>query len=139
MTKEEFIKKWVVAYESKEQQIEFANEMKADLEGIITAENTRLSEELELERMRHAACGVIAMSNTHESLKKFSEMHPDYLSASVQACIDGVEREIRLREALERYEKVSEMIITTPSKSTANKEDLKQWQQTTIQMLESIK
>lgn len=47
MTKEEFIKKWVVAYESKEQQIEFANEMKADLEGIITAENTRLREALE--------------------------------------------------------------------------------------------
>ena len=46
MTKEEFIKKWVVAYESKEQQIEFANEMKADLDGLITAENTRLREAL---------------------------------------------------------------------------------------------
>ena len=85
MTKEEFIKKWVVAYESKEQQIEFANEMKADLDGLVTAENTRL------------------------------------------------------RGALERYEKVSEMIITTPSKNTATKEDLKQWQYTCIQMLESLK
>lgn len=45
----------------------------------------------------------------------------------------------RLREALERYEKVSEMIITTPSKNTATKDDLRQWQYTCIQMLESIK
>jgi hypothetical protein len=35
MTKEEFIGKWNVAYEDKEQEIEFAIEMKADLDSIV--------------------------------------------------------------------------------------------------------
>lgn len=34
MTKKEFIKKWNVAYESKEQQAEFNNEMLKDLKDI---------------------------------------------------------------------------------------------------------
>jgi hypothetical protein len=32
MSAEEFIKKWNVGFESKEQEIEFAHEMKSDLE-----------------------------------------------------------------------------------------------------------
>lgn len=35
MTKKDFIKKWNVAFESKEQELEFAAEMKADLEEVI--------------------------------------------------------------------------------------------------------
>lgn len=35
MTKQEFISKWNVAFESKEQELEFAREMKRDLEEVI--------------------------------------------------------------------------------------------------------
>ena len=37
MTKEEFIKKWNVAFEDKEQDAEFAAEMEADLKAVISA------------------------------------------------------------------------------------------------------
>ena len=61
--------------------------------------------ELERERMCHAACGVIALSNTRESLAKNRKMLPEYLSASVQDCIRMAEREIKLRERAENAEK----------------------------------
>ncbi len=63
-------------------------------------ECAKLREALERERMRHAACGVIALSNTRESLDKAKDMKPEYLSASVADCIKAAEREIKLREAL---------------------------------------
>ncbi len=65
-----------------------------------------LMEELEIERMRHAACGVIAMSNTRKSLDNNKQMKPEYMSASVQDCIDAAEREIKLLEALEEAKKM---------------------------------
>lgn len=52
--------------------------------------------DLERERMCHTACGVIALSNTPESLEKNRKMHYEYLSASVQDCIRMAEREIDL-------------------------------------------
>lgn len=58
----------------------------------------RLLNELERERMCHAACGVIVKSNTPEALAKVRDIHPDYLSASVRDCIEAVEREIALRD-----------------------------------------
>jgi len=72
----------------------------SDILAAITEAQQQLQKELERERMCHAACGVIAMSNTRESLSKSREMHPDYLSASVQDCIKAAEREIELREQL---------------------------------------
>ena len=82
------------------------------------AEVTRLREELENERMRHAACGVIAMSNTRESLKRATEIHSDYLSASVQDCIRSVTREIELMEENIRLREALKMIygLAIPSK-----------------------
>lgn len=59
--------------------------------------------ELERERMCHAACGVIAMSNTPETLARNRDMHADYLSGSVQDCIKAAEREIALRKAIEEH------------------------------------
>lgn len=56
-----------------------------------------LQAELERERMCHAACGVIAISNTPESLARNREMLPEYLSASVEDCIRAAEREIALK------------------------------------------
>lgn len=37
----------------------------------------KLFDELERERMRLAACGVVAMSDTPDSAKKARDMHPD--------------------------------------------------------------
>jgi hypothetical protein len=34
MTKEEFIKKWNIAFEDKEQELEFAAEMESDLDAV---------------------------------------------------------------------------------------------------------
>jgi len=70
-------------------------------------ENTRLLEELEaaraeteVERMRLAACGVVAMSNTPDSAAKAREMLPEYRSGSLEDVIRAVDSEMELREQL---------------------------------------
>lgn len=63
-----------------------------------------LQSELERERMCHAACGVIANSNTEKSLAENRQMLPEYLSASVQDCIRAAEREIAYRDRAESSE-----------------------------------
>jgi hypothetical protein len=79
-----------------------------------------LEAELERERIRLAACGVVALSNTPESAKQAREMHPDYESAScsdVARMVDknmeleaqlaaSQQREAELREAWENYNKI---------------------------------
>lgn len=69
-------------------------ELKAELEAV-KDERDALNESLEIERMRLAACGIVAMSDTPESLEKSLDMKDDYKSAS---CSD-VER--RVRECIE--------------------------------------
>ena len=46
------------------------------------AEVDALRADLERERMRLAACGVVALSDTPESAARERNMHPDYRSAS---------------------------------------------------------
>lgn len=58
--------------------------------------------ELERERMRLAACGVVAMANTGESAAHARQMHPDYMSASCQDVMNAVDREMALREEVVR-------------------------------------
>jgi hypothetical protein len=58
--------------------------------------------DLEDERLRHAACGVVAMANTHESAARQRQMLPKYRSASVQDVEKAVDREMRYRDALNR-------------------------------------
>lgn len=41
-----------------------------------------IERELERERMRLAACGVVAMCDTPESASQARDMHPEYFSAS---------------------------------------------------------
>ena len=53
--------------------------------------------ELERERMRLVACGVVAMSNTPESAARNREMHADYRSASCDDVASAVDREMALR------------------------------------------
>ena len=59
-----------------------------------------LREELERERIRLAACGVVAMSNTRESAAKHREMAPEYWSASCGDVVRAVDAEMALREEL---------------------------------------
>ena len=61
------------------------------------AEIERLRAELERERMRLAACGVVADANTQESAAKAREMHDEYHSASCDAVARTVDREMQLR------------------------------------------
>ncbi len=63
----------------------------------MTNEIERLQAELEDERMRHAACGVVANANTEQSAKQQRQMDPKYWSGSVQAVADAVDREMHLR------------------------------------------
>jgi len=55
--------------------------------------------ELERERMRLAACGVVADANTPESAKKWRNMRDEYRSASCDGVARAVDREMRLRRA----------------------------------------
>lgn len=68
----------------------------------VTAERDALLAECERERMRLAACGVVALANTLESAAKARTMHADYWSASCQDVAKMVDREIALRAENER-------------------------------------
>lgn len=57
--------------------------------------------ELERERMRLVACGVVAMADTPESAAKARDMHQDYRSASCDAVARRVDECIALRKHAE--------------------------------------
>lgn len=69
----------------------------------LEAEVTKLRAELETERMRLAACGVVALANTPESAKAARDMHPDYRSASCDDVARMVYENMKLRAALRDY------------------------------------
>ena len=56
-----------------------------------------LTRELEVERMRLAACGVVAMANTPDSAAKARDIMEEYRSASCDDVANAVDREMRLR------------------------------------------
>lgn len=56
--------------------------------------------ELEVERVRLAACGVVAMANTPDSAAKTRKILPEYRSASLEEVIRAVDSEMELREQL---------------------------------------
>lgn len=58
--------------------------------------------DLETERMRLAACGVIALANTRESAAKARDMLPQYRSASSEDVARAVDSEMELRAEVER-------------------------------------
>ena len=60
-----------------------------------------LQSELEDERNRLAACGVVALANTPESAKEQRKMLGKYKSASLDDVIRAVDREMKYREELE--------------------------------------
>lgn len=77
------------------------DEASLDLHRRAADEIARLTKELETERMRLTACGVVAMSNTPESAVRARTMHPDYWCASVGDVACAVDREMELRRKLE--------------------------------------
>ena len=84
-----------------------------EFEGMTFSENEeikKLRAELERERMRLAACGVIALANTQESARKAREMHPDYESASASDVMRAVDSEMLMRE---KVKKLKELLLLT--------------------------
>ena len=61
-------------------------------------ELARLREQLEVERMRLVACGVVAMANTPESAAINRQMKDEYRSGSLDDVIRIVDSEMALRE-----------------------------------------
>jgi len=57
---------------------------------------------LEIERMRVVACMTVASANTRESAARAREMHDDYKCAAVNDVAAVVDREMALRDELER-------------------------------------
>jgi hypothetical protein len=84
----------------------------------LRADNARLSDELETERMRLVACGVVAMANTTESAAKNREMHPSYRSASCDDVARAVDREMTLRAEVERLREALEELCHVQVYST---------------------
>ena len=76
----------------------------------VLAEIERLRAELERERMRLAACGVIALANTPESAAKARAMHPDYHSASCDDVVRCVDENMRLRAERDALFEVAQAI-----------------------------
>lgn len=60
--------------------------------------------DLERERMRLAACGVVARANLPATAKTAREMHPDYRSASCDDVARAVDREMALRARVAELE-----------------------------------
>lgn len=64
----------------------------------------------DIERMRLAACGVVANANTPETAAKAREMHPDYRSASCDDVARAVDREMTLREANDALHRINDSL-----------------------------
>ena len=60
----------------------------------------KLEADLERERLRLAACGVVAMADTPESAAKARDMSPEYHSASLADVIRQIDALMELRAAL---------------------------------------
>lgn len=67
---------------------------------VLQRECRRLTDELEIERMRLAACGVVALANTPDSAASVRSMHADYRSASCDEVARMVDRQMQYRAAL---------------------------------------
>lgn len=71
-----------------------------DLEYVRADVVESLRQQLETERMRLAACGVVVLSNTPESAAKARDMLPEYRSASCDDVARAVDREMELSKQL---------------------------------------
>ena len=63
-----------------------------------------LENDLEIQRMRLAACGVVALANTEKTAKEQRVMHDDYKSASLSDVMSVVDSEMLLRKRITELE-----------------------------------
>ena len=75
---------------------------------VITQERDKAIADLETERLRLAACGVVAMANTPESAARVRDILPVHFSASLHSVMGAVDREMELRAEVERLRKANE-------------------------------
>ncbi len=80
-------------------------------QGEATVTIDTLRAELERERMRLAACGVVAMSNTAETATKNRDIHADYRSASFDQTAQAVDREMALRARVAELEAAGRAVL----------------------------
>ena len=78
----------------------------------VTHERDEARADLGIERMRLAACGVIALANTPESAARARDILPQYRSASSADVTRAVDREMQLRAEVERLRKTLDEIAT---------------------------
>lgn len=69
-----------------------------------------LEAELEIERMKVVACGVVAMANTRETAEEARKMRPEYRSASLGDVERAVDCEMQYREELAEAHKQNAMM-----------------------------
>ena len=80
---------------------DFARNLERELVAA-TRERDEALADLETERMRLAACDVVAMANTPESAARVRDILPKYFSASLHSVMGAVDREMELRAEVER-------------------------------------
>lgn len=87
---------------------------------IQVAEIERLQKELETERMRLTACGVVAMADTPESAATARNMLPEYRSASCDDVARRVDECMRLREEVDQLNTRNQELRVAPESITSN-------------------
>lgn len=88
-------------------EIERLRELAATIDGWLIVTNRELGElkqQLETERMRLAACGVVALANTPGSAIEAREMQPEYWSESCAEVARAVDREMEHRDRVKALE-----------------------------------
>jgi hypothetical protein len=85
-----------------------ARAVEAEATAPLLARIAELEKELETERMRLAACGVVAMANTRESAETARQMCSDYMSGSCKDVMRAVDAEMGYRERIAELEKANE-------------------------------
>jgi hypothetical protein len=83
----------------------------------LLSEIDRLREQLEIERIRLAACGVAAMANTEETIKQRIDKDNPYHSASYGDVCSAIDREIAYREEVKALESDREGWLDTAGRN----------------------
>ena len=98
-------KKQIVSLQNRLEAAEKERDWNAERLEDAIEEWTALRAELETERMRLTACGVVAMSNTTDSAKQARDMSQEYWSASCGDVARMVDENIELRTKIAEMEK----------------------------------
>lgn len=100
-----------VSYFGWQVHADFVRDLEREL-AVVKRERDEARADLGIERMRLAACGVIALANTPESAARDRDILPQYRSASSDDVARAVDREMLLRAEVERLRKTLDEIAT---------------------------